>query len=211
MAKNYYVYKYLCDSEVIYVGMTKDLKSRVDSHTKEDKFQLYSNPSIQYTVLLSKRSAELAESMLIAKYKPVLNVTSYMEKFDIGEFADNFDWITYTGDIVNLPTTDKDTFLFGQTLQSYRESAKVTQQEIADATGLTKNYISSIERGVHKCNAQTFIIYAKECGVSLDEMAGLIPKSKLNRKLVQKLSDMTEDEQERALKILRNLPKRRKS
>lgn len=184
MAKNYYVYKYLCDSEVIYVGMTKDLKSRVDSHTKEDKFQLYSNPSIQYTVLLSKRSAELAESMLIAKYKPVLNVTSYMEKFDIGEFADNFDWITYTGDIVNLPTTDKDTFLFGQTLQSYRESAKVTQQEIADATGLTKDYISSIERGVHKCNAQTFIIYAKECGVSLDEMAGL---------------------------ILRNLPKRRKS
>ena len=41
---------------------------------------------------------------------------------------------------------------FGQMLQRYRESAKVTQQEIADATGLTKNYISSIERGVHKCN-----------------------------------------------------------
>lgn len=125
-----------------------------------------------------------------------------MEKFDIGEFADNFDWITYTGDIVNLPTTDKDTFLFGQILQSYRESAKVTQQEIADATGLTKNYISSIERGVHKCNAQTFIIYAKECGVSLDEMAGLIPKSKLNRNLMKKISEMSEDEQERALKIL---------
>jgi RNA polymerase sigma factor (sigma-70 family) len=78
----------------------------------------------------------------------------------------------------------------------------MTQQEIADATGLTKNYISSIERGVHKCNAQTFIIYAKKCGVSLDEMAGLIPKSKLNRKLLQKISEMSEDEQERALKIL---------
>ena len=202
MAKNYYVYKYLCNSEVIYIGMTKDLKYRVDSHTKEDKFQIYPNTSIQYTVLTSKRSAELTESMLIAKYKPVLNVTSYMEKFDIGEFADNFDWITYTGDVINLPTEDQDTFLFGQMLQGYREQAKVTQQEIADATGLTKNYISSIERGVHKCNAQTFIAYAKKCGVSLDEMAGLAPKSKLNRKLVQKLSDMSEDEQERALKIL---------
>ena len=97
---------------------------------------------------------------------------------------------------------DEDALRFGQMLQSYPVGAKVTQQEIADATGLTKNYISSIERGVHKCNAQTFIVYAKKCGVSLDEMAGLVPKSKLNRKLVQKLSEMSEDEQERALKIL---------
>lgn len=48
---------------------------------------------------------------------------------------------------------DEDALRFGQMLQSYREGAKVTQQDIADATGLTKNYISSIERGVHKCNA----------------------------------------------------------
>lgn len=99
---------------------------------------------------------------------------------------------------------DAEALQFGQMLQRYRESAKVTQQEIADATGLTKNYISSIERGVHKCNAQTFIIYAKKCGVgvSLDEMAGLVPKSKLNRNLIKKISEMSEDEQERALKIL---------
>ena len=97
---------------------------------------------------------------------------------------------------------DAEALRFGQMLQRYRESAKVTQQEIADATGLTKNYISSIERGVHKCNAQTFIIYAKKCGVSLDEMAGLVPKSKLNRNLIKKISEMSEDEQERALKIL---------
>ena len=97
---------------------------------------------------------------------------------------------------------DAEALQFGQMLQRYRELAKVTQQEIADATGLTKNYISSIERGVHKCNAQTFIIYAKKCSVSLDEMAGLIPKSKLNRNLIKKISEMSEDEQERALKIL---------
>lgn len=97
---------------------------------------------------------------------------------------------------------DAEALQFGQMLQRYRESTKVTQQEIADATGLTKNYISSIERGVHKCNAQTFIVYAKKCGVSLDEMAGLVPKSKLNRNLIKKISEMSEDEQEWALKIL---------
>ena len=90
----------------------------------------------------------------------------------------------------------------GQMLQSYREGAKVTQQDIADAIGLTKNYISSIERGVHKCNAQTFIAYAKKCGVSLDEMAGLVPKAKLNRNLIKQISEMAEAEQERVLKIL---------
>lgn len=90
-----------------------------------------------------------------------------------------------------------------QEAEKSQESAKVIQQEIADTTGLAKNYISSIWRGVHKCNAQTFIAYAKKCGVSLDEMAGLIPKSKLNRKLVQKLSEMSENDQERALKILK--------
>ena len=97
---------------------------------------------------------------------------------------------------------DAEALQFGQMLQHYRESAKVTQREIADTTRLTKNYISSIERGVHKCNAQTFIAYAKKCGVSLDEMAGLVPKSKLNRNLIKKISEMSEDEQERALKIL---------
>lgn len=98
---------------------------------------------------------------------------------------------------------DAEALRFGQMLQRYRESANVTQQEIADAAGLTKNYISSIERGIHKCNAKTFIVYAKKCGASLDEMAGLIPKSKLNRKLVQRLSEMSDDEQERVLQILK--------
>ena len=44
---------------------------------------------------------------------------------------------------------DEDALQFGQMLQDYREQAKVTQQEIADATGLAKNYIGSIKRGVH--------------------------------------------------------------
>lgn len=53
----------------------------------------------------------------------------------------------------------------------------------------------------HKCDS-LFLTYAKKCGVSLDEMAGLIPKSKQNIKLLKKISDMSEEEQERVLKIL---------
>ena len=97
---------------------------------------------------------------------------------------------------------DNDALKFGQILQRYREGARITQQEIADAAGLTKNYISAVERGVHKCNAQTFIIYAQKCGVSLDEMAGLKPTVKINRKLLQRLSEMSEEEQARVAQIL---------
>ncbi len=43
---------------------------------------------------------------------------------------------------------DPEAQLFGRKLQRYREDAKVTQQELADAAGLTKNYISSIEQKV---------------------------------------------------------------
>ena len=43
---------------------------------------------------------------------------------------------------------DPEAQLFGRKLQRYKEDAKVTQQELADAAGLTNNYISSIERGV---------------------------------------------------------------
>ena len=97
---------------------------------------------------------------------------------------------------------DDEALAFGQMLQRYRESARVTQQEIAEAAGLTKNYISSIERGIHKCNAKTFIVYATKCGVSLDEMAGLTEKINLDRQLLMKLVDMSEDEQKRAFQIL---------
>ncbi len=97
---------------------------------------------------------------------------------------------------------DQENYRFGQMLQSYREAAGVTQQEIANITGLTKNYISSIERGVHKCNAQTFIAYAKKCNVSLDEMAGLTAKSNIDRRLLNILSEMSNEDQERVLQMI---------
>ena len=60
----------------------------------------------------------------------------------------------------------------GKRLQQYREERKVTQQEMADACGLTKNYISALERGINKINANALIGYANKLDVSLDELAG---------------------------------------
>ena len=54
----------------------------------------------------------------------------------------------------------------GSRLQECRQSRKVTQQEMADACGLSKNYISN------KCSAQTLIAYARKLNMSLDELVG---------------------------------------
>lgn len=60
----------------------------------------------------------------------------------------------------------------GRRLQECRQSRKVTQREMANACGLSKNYISAMERGINKCSAQTLITYANKLNMSLDELVG---------------------------------------
>ena len=96
---------------------------------------------------------------------------------------------------------DKEAEELGQRLQRYRLSANVTQSEIGDACGLSKNYISAIERGVHKCNAKTFIAYGEVCKISLDILAGHSDSSSVLVDLVDVLSKMTMKQQVQLLEI----------
>lgn len=105
-------------------------------------------------------------------------------------------------DIVN-----KEDEKLGQRLQFYREQAGITQKEIADASGLSKNYISAIERGVHKCNAKTFIIYGKKCNLSLDLLANLDSGSVILIELKNKISGMSIEQQQKLLDWLKSIEK----
>ena len=95
-----------------------------------------------------------------------------------------------------------DAINFGRMLKQYREESQITQLEIAKAAGLSKNYISAIERGVHKCNAQTFIVYAKKCNASLDVMAGLTINHNIDVRLVRKIERLSLTEQAKLAQIL---------
>ena len=46
---------------------------------------------------------------------------------------------------------------FGIRLQKCREAKSITQKELADYCGLSKNYVSALERGVNKMNIFTLI------------------------------------------------------
>ena len=65
----------------------------------------------------------------------------------------------------------------GRRLQECREAKKITQAEMAAACGLSKNYISALERGINKCSAQTLITYASKLDMSIDELVGKTNKS----------------------------------
>ena len=93
----------------------------------------------------------------------------------------------------------------GQRLQVYREKAGITQQAIANACGLSKNYISAIERGVHKCNAKTFITYGRLCNVSLDILANLSDGEQMLLELRNIISGMSTEQQEKMLICLKSL------
>lgn len=52
-------------------------------------------------------------------------------------------------------------FDIGLLLQRARETKGVTQKEIAEHTGLSKNHISAIERGVSKASVELLLGYCE--------------------------------------------------
>ena len=81
----------------------------------------------------------------------------------------------------------------GLMLQSIRESQCVTQQEIADIVGLTRNHISKIERGNSKASISVLLGYCEACQVTPNEIldyqdsgTGILPELKKSIKTLKK-------------------------
>ena len=87
-------------------------------------------------------------------------------------------------------------------LKEYREERKVTQKEMAAACGLSKNYISAMERGINKCSARTLISYSRKLDMSLDE---LVSGVRILPELREILGNMDEEKQRETLEIIRKM------
>lgn len=90
----------------------------------------------------------------------------------------------------------------GKKLQEHRKAKGITQAEMAKACGLSKNYISAVERGINNCSAKTLITYATKLGISLDELIGKEKKNNVNPELLEKLHSMSIKEQKELIKII---------
>lgn len=97
----------------------------------------------------------------------------------------------------------RDSMDLGQQLQIYRESKKVTQAEMAKFCGLSKNYISAIERGINNCSAHTLISYAEKLDISIDELVGRKNTNAIIPELQIVLSHMTDSQQQKILQLIK--------
>ena len=87
-------------------------------------------------------------------------------------------------------------------LKECREERNVTQKEMAAACGLSKNYISAMERGINKCSARTLIAYSMKLDMSLDE---LVSGVRILPELREILGNMDGENQRKVLEIIRKM------
>lgn len=69
-------------------------------------------------------------------------------------------------------TNEEVNIRIGQLLKNARESRGVTQAEMCDYVGLSKNHISAIERGVSKASVEMLLGYCKKLGLTPDDILG---------------------------------------
>jgi len=87
-------------------------------------------------------------------------------------------------------------------MKKIREEKGVTQQEIANDCGLSKNYVSSLERGVNRCSAETLIGYAECLGVPVSSLVGEMTGNKIIPELQAILSGLDEKTQRKIAKVI---------
>lgn len=99
-----------------------------------------------------------------------------------------------------------DLTLIGQRIRQARETARITQEDLAQAVGCTAKHIGAIERGIKTPRLDTFIIIANATGASpnllLQDLIDC-PVDPLSSELASTVATLEPELQSRILKALR--------
>lgn len=93
----------------------------------------------------------------------------------------------------------------GRNIKKYRKLKKLTQEQLAQKTSLTSNYIGMVERGEKIPSLETFVLLVNALEVSSDKiLSGVIDKGYLVKVsiLTQKLSMLNEKEKDHIIEVL---------
>ena len=88
-------------------------------------------------------------------------------------------------------------------MKQERESRGITQQEVAHKCNLTKNYISSLERGLNKCSAETLILYAKAINVPVSVLVGDMADQEIDPELQSFIASLDSKTQKKILNVIK--------
>ena len=92
----------------------------------------------------------------------------------------------------------------GMLLQQARELAGKTQADIESSTGMSKNHVSAIERGLSKGSIELLLGYSDCTGLSPNDILQ-ISDSAVRSDLMVELSKLSDDEQKKILAIIKIL------
>ncbi len=92
----------------------------------------------------------------------------------------------------------------GRLLAYARESHRLLQADMLGATGLTKNHISALERGVSKPSVETLLGYCRRLDITPNEILGF-SDDKIIPELKMELSKLDSRQQGKILEIVKIL------
>ena len=118
---SYYIYKYVKDDVIEYIGQTTNLEQRIKAHTK-DKLKNFSG-QIYYFECPHKTAMDSWEYFLINKYHPKYNIALKNPRIQIT--MDEPEWIKYM---------DTQVINFSDYYKSHKQSKTITYPAIKSQT-----------------------------------------------------------------------------
>ena len=91
-------------------------------------------------------------------------------------------------------------------IKHIRQKMGLTQNQVAEALGVTPGYISNVENNRTAMSLRILTYYAKLCGCSLDSLVGTLDpeysETALDRKLYNAIMQLDVDTKEKLLKTI---------
>lgn len=95
---------------------------------------------------------------------------------------------------------------YGTHIKHIRQKMGLTQNQVAEALGVTPGYISNVENNRTAMSLRILTYYAKLCGCSLDSLVGTLDpeysETALDRKLYNAIMQLDVDTKEKLLKTI---------
>ena len=98
--------------------------------------------------------------------------------------------------------------LIGKRIKEQRKKNKLTQEQLSEKLGISKNHLSAIERGVYRVQIETLVMIINCLGCTADDLfCDVIDKGYMTKssRLSEKIEKLSPEEQNRILAVVDTL------
>lgn len=98
--------------------------------------------------------------------------------------------------------------LVGKRIKEQRKKNKLTQEQLSEKLGISKNHLSAIERGVYRVQIETLVMIINCLGCTADDLfCDVIDKGYMikSSRLSEKIEKLSPEEQSRILAVVDTL------